>query len=53
MLPPAEYVAAYLGLSEALEKLVGRSVDMVTISAIHNRFFLQSIEPEREVLYAA
>ena len=53
MLPPGEYFDTYFDLSEALEKLLGRSVDLVTISAIHNKYFLMNIEPEREVLYAA
>jgi predicted nucleotidyltransferase len=53
MLPPGEYVDVYFGLEKALQELTGREVNLVTISAIHNRFFLQKIEPEREVLYAA
>ena len=43
----------YFGLSEAMEALLGREVDLVMTTAVRNRFFLMRIEPEREVVYAA
>ena len=44
---------AYFGLLEALEALFQRSVDLVVTKAIKNPYFLQAIDRERELLYAA
>jgi predicted nucleotidyltransferase len=52
-LPPGARADAYFGLKEALEKLFGRSVDLVMTHAIRNRFFLQAIAARRELVYAA
>jgi predicted nucleotidyltransferase len=52
-LTPGESADAYFGLREALESLLGRSVDLVMVRAITNRYFLKAIEGAREVLYAA
>ncbi len=43
----------YFDFKEALELLLGRSVDLVEIGAIQNPYFLRAIEPERRLLYAA
>lgn len=43
----------YFEFKEALEHLLGRSVDLVEIGAIENPYFLRAIEPERRLLYAA
>jgi len=48
-----ERANAYFGLLEDLETLLGRNVDLVMTRAIRNRYFLESIEPTRTVLYAA
>src|SRR5271157_4792873 len=42
-LPPGRYADAYFGLLEALERLLGRPVDLVVASAIKNPFFRQSV----------
>ena len=52
-LKPGEYADTYFGLLEALEDLFNRHVDLVMTSAIKNPYFLESINNNREVLYAA
>jgi uncharacterized protein len=48
-----EHADAYFGLLEALERLFQRHVDLVMPRAIKNPYFLESINKNREVLYAA
>lgn len=45
--------ARFFDLKEGLEKLFGRRVDLVFPNAVRNRFFLKSINAQRQVLYAA
>ena len=52
-LQPGEYADAYFGLLEALRGLFQRNVDLVMTGAIRNRYFLESINRSRTVLYAA
>jgi len=52
-LKQGEYADAYFGLLEAIENLFNRSVDLVMSSAIKNPYFLESINQNRMVLYAA
>ena len=42
----------YLGLAEALERLFGRPVDLVTAPSIRNPFFRDTIQATRANLYA-
>jgi predicted nucleotidyltransferase len=49
-LPPLQQ---FFGLAEALERLVGRRVDLVEKGAIRNPFILASIGRTHEVVYAA
>lgn len=51
--PPGGYADAYFGLSEALEDLFGRPVDLVVASAIRNPFFRESVNRTKVLLYAA
>ena len=51
--PPGEYADAFFGFKEELEKLLGRPVDLVILSAVRNPFFLQRIEQSRALVYAA
>jgi predicted nucleotidyltransferase len=51
--PPVEYADAYFAVKDALEYLLNRPVDLVELKAIRNPYFLQAIEKERIVLYAA
>ncbi len=43
----------YFGFKEELERLFGRSVDLVTEGAVTNQYFLESINRSRRLLYAA
>jgi hypothetical protein len=43
----------YFGLLEALEKLFGRKVDLLTRRSLRNPYFVDSVEKSRQVLYAA
>lgn len=43
----------YFGLREALEKLFDRPVDLVMAGASQNRYFLESMNKSRRLLYAA
>ncbi len=52
-LPAAAYADAYFGLLEALERLFGRPVDLVSGGAIKNPYFRQSLERTRTLVYEA
>ena len=52
-LQDSSYAEAYFGLAEALEALLGRTVDLVMISAVTNPYFLEDIASSRTLLYAA
>lgn len=41
----------YFGLKAALEKLFGRSVDLVMLKAVKNPYFLKEIATTRKVVY--
>lgn len=43
----------YFGLAQALERLLGRHVDLVEVGALRNPFVLASINQAREVVYAS
>jgi predicted nucleotidyltransferase len=43
----------YFGLKEALEQLLRRPVDLVEAGASTNRYFLESLNKSRRLLYAA
>jgi hypothetical protein len=51
--PPGSRADCYFGLLDALQALFGRAVDLVETAAIHNPYFLEAIQPTRQVLYAA
>lgn len=48
-----QHADAYFGLLEDMEKLFNRHVDLVMPRAIKNPYFLESINKNRKVLYAA
>ena len=52
-LPEGSYADAYFGLMEDLEALFQRPIDLVVASAIRNRYFQQSIDQTKTLLYAA
>lgn len=43
----------YFGLKEALESLLGRDVDLVMVGALTNPYFIQSVNRDRQLIYAA
>ena len=43
----------YAGLTEALQRLLGRTVDLVGAEAITNPYVLASINRSRQVIYGA
>lgn len=43
----------FFDLKDALERLLGRDVDLVELGAVSNPFVLKSIETSRETVYAA
>ncbi|MBR1087608.1 nucleotidyltransferase domain-containing protein [Bradyrhizobium manausense] len=49
-LPPLDQ---FLGLAEALERLLGRSVDLVEASAVKNPYVRATINRSKELIYAA
>ncbi len=52
-LEPGQRADTYFDLREELESLFGRPVDLVVRKAIKNPYFLQSVDPTCELLYAA
>ena len=52
-LQAGEHADNYFGLLEAVEQLLGCHIDLVMPKAIKNPYFLESINKNREVLYAA
>ena len=52
-LKPGEHANSYFGLLDALENLFNRHVDLVMPRAVKNRYFIESINNNREVFYAA
>lgn len=50
-LQPGEYFEHFFGLKEDLEKITGRSVDLVVTSAIRNPYFLRQVNATRQPLY--
>jgi len=52
-LAPADYAAAFFAFKEALERLFGRSVDLIVLSAIRNPYFRRQVEQSKALLYAA
>ena len=47
------WLACYFALKEALESLLGRSVDLVETDAPKNTCFILSMNETRQLLYAA
>lgn len=52
-LEPGGHADTYFGLLEGLENLLGRRVDLVMVKAVRNPYFLESVQRNKEVLYAA
>jgi predicted nucleotidyltransferase len=48
-----DYYGTYFGLKEGLEQLLGRPVDVVSVTSIDNPYFRAQVMQTRETLYAA
>ncbi|AGM03430.1 nucleotidyltransferase domain-containing protein [Amycolatopsis keratiniphila] len=51
--PGFDYFGTYFDLKEGLERVLGRPVDLVSVTSIRNPFFKQRVLESRELLYAA
>lgn len=49
---PIPYADAYFDLADALEKLFGRKVDLVTVPSVRNPYFQRAINETRQPIYA-
>ena len=52
-LEPGPLADAYFGLLAGLERVFQRKVDLVTLKAIRNPYFLRGVNETRRLLYAA
>jgi predicted nucleotidyltransferase len=52
-LESGQHADMYFGLLFGLEGLFRRKIDLVMPSGIRNRYFLEAVNKQREVLYAA
>jgi len=50
---PSHLFDRHFGLKEALEALYGRKVDLVTVGALRNPYFVEALNKTRQLLYAA
>lgn len=50
-MPPGGYAAAYFGLRDALEALLGRNIDLVTEPALKNPYLRRRIESQKRALF--
>jgi uncharacterized protein len=48
-----DYYGTYFALKEGLERLLGRAVDVVSVTAIRNPYFRAQVMNTRQPLYAA
>ncbi|WP_234817014.1 MULTISPECIES: nucleotidyltransferase family protein [Mycolicibacterium] len=48
-----DYFDHYFSLKEGLERILGRSVDVVTVGSIKNPYFRRHVMATRQVVYAA
>ncbi len=52
-LVPGKYAKAFFGLYEALQRITGKPVDLVTDRSIKNPYFRISVDRSKRLLYAA
>ncbi|WP_047490087.1 nucleotidyltransferase family protein [Terriglobus sp. TAA 43] len=54
-LPGAErgWMSEFTDLKEALQKLFGRKVDVISERALKNPYMIESVDQDKELLYAA
>ncbi|MCX8092044.1 MAG: nucleotidyltransferase domain-containing protein [Verrucomicrobiae bacterium] len=49
--PTGEYAERYLALAEAMERLLGRPVDLITEQSVRNPYFARAVEASRQPVY--
>ena len=49
--PTSAYADRYLDFADALERLFGRRVDLVTEQAMRNPYFRRDVEATRQLVY--
>ncbi len=52
-LQAGEHADVYFGLLHGLEDLFQRKIDLVTLRAIRNRYFLNAVQNQQQVIYVA
>ena len=52
-LEQGQHADTYFGLLESLEELFQRPIDLLMVRAIKNPYFIEAINHNRELLYAA
>ncbi len=50
-IPLEDYFENYIGFQEALEKLLGRNIDLLEVQTLKNPFLIESIEKEKVNIY--
>ncbi len=50
---PEEYADIFFDLQYALEELFQRKIDLVTVNSLSNPYFIESINENKELIYAA
>ena len=50
---PGVYAKAFFGLYDALLKIAGRPIDLVTLRSIRNPYFLKRIDRNKRLTHAA
>jgi uncharacterized protein len=51
--PQFDYFDAYFSLSEGLESILGRPVDLIARQSMKNPYFKERVESTSELIYAA
>ncbi|MFC9252732.1 nucleotidyltransferase family protein [Amycolatopsis thailandensis] len=51
--PGFDHFGTYFDLKEGLEQVLGRPVDLISVTSIRNPYFKQQVLETRELLYAA
>ncbi|MGH9387495.1 MAG: nucleotidyltransferase family protein [Vicinamibacterales bacterium] len=49
--PTASYADRYLDFADALERLMGRRIDLITEQAMRNPYFRREVEATRQLVY--
>ena len=52
-MPTEEYADKFFDLQYELATLFGREIDLVTMNSLSNPYFIQSINKQKELIYAA